>query len=162
MTPTLPWYKQFWPWFLIILPTCVVIASLITMKIALDNADALVAEDYYKRGKAINMDLSKITYARQLGMQFSVSQTTQMPYQLILTQHGGPAYRAGLSVELYHPTLAQQDQEFMATSDPSGRFSIHLEQPLTGEWELRLQSFDDSWRLQQRIDFSQSTLRWVN
>ncbi len=26
-----PWYKQFWPWFLIALPASVVVASLITV-----------------------------------------------------------------------------------------------------------------------------------
>ncbi|MCF1439106.1 MAG: FixH family protein, partial [Shewanella sp.] len=54
MSPIQPWYKQFWPWFLITLPLCAVIASLATMKIAVDNKDALVAEEYYKEGKAIN------------------------------------------------------------------------------------------------------------
>ncbi|MGL4901125.1 MAG: FixH family protein, partial [Shewanella sp.] len=47
MTEQQPWYKQFWPWFLIILPLCAVIASFATLKIALTNSDALVAEDYY-------------------------------------------------------------------------------------------------------------------
>mgnify|MGYP003639778068 FL=1 len=70
MSDQLPWYKQFWPWFLIILPMCAVIASLTTLKIALDNSDSLVAEDYYKQGKAINMDLRKIKYAQQIGMKF--------------------------------------------------------------------------------------------
>jgi hypothetical protein len=33
-----PWYKQFWPWFLISLPAAVVVASMFTIKIAIDSA----------------------------------------------------------------------------------------------------------------------------
>lgn len=35
---TTPWYKQFWPWFLIALPGSVVIASLFTISLAVENA----------------------------------------------------------------------------------------------------------------------------
>lgn len=93
------WYKQFWPWFLIILPMCAVIASFATLKIAMDNSDSLVAEEYYKKGKAINMDLSKIQYARQIGMQFLVSVNDGA---ITLEQHGGPAYDAALKIGRAH------------------------------------------------------------
>ena len=73
---------------LIILPLCAVIASFTTLKIALTNSDSLVAEDYYKEGKAINMDLSKVKYAKQIGMNFLLEQTNN---EILLTQQGGPA-----------------------------------------------------------------------
>ena len=31
---TTPWYRQFWPWFLIVLPGSVVVAALTTVYIA--------------------------------------------------------------------------------------------------------------------------------
>ena len=43
-----PWYKQFWPWVIIGLPTSVVIASIVTYFIALDGIDSVVSKDYYK------------------------------------------------------------------------------------------------------------------
>ena len=49
-----PWYKQFWPWFVISLPASAVVAGIITVFIAFDNADSLVVDDYYKAGLAIN------------------------------------------------------------------------------------------------------------
>ena len=54
---TLPWYRQFWPWFLIALPACVVIAAIATALIASRHADDLVADSYYKDGLAINRRL---------------------------------------------------------------------------------------------------------
>lgn len=39
--PSAPWYKQFWPWFLISLPASVVVASMFTISIAVDNAPTI-------------------------------------------------------------------------------------------------------------------------
>ena len=40
-----PWYKQFWPWFIIALPASVVIASFFTLYLAVSNPDHLVVTD---------------------------------------------------------------------------------------------------------------------
>lgn len=40
-----PWYRQFWPWFIIALPATVVVASFITLWIAVSNPDYLVVSD---------------------------------------------------------------------------------------------------------------------
>ena len=45
-----PWYRQFWPWFIIALPASVVIASFFTLWLAISNPDPLVIdEDQYRR-----------------------------------------------------------------------------------------------------------------
>lgn len=153
------WYKQFWPWFLIILPLCAVVASFTTLKIALSNSDSLVAEDYYKEGKAINMDLSKVQYAKQLGMQFSLEQNH---HEVLLTQHGGPAYQAALKVEFYHPTLADKDLKLTVTADANHVYRITLPDVLTGPWEVRLEGFDGKWRIHQRVELKDNVQLWLN
>ena len=42
---TKAWYKQFWPWFLIALPGSVVIASMFTITLAVQNAPAIIQKD---------------------------------------------------------------------------------------------------------------------
>ena len=37
-----PWYRQFWPWFIIALPASAVVASLYTVSLALRTTDSLV------------------------------------------------------------------------------------------------------------------------
>lgn len=54
-----PWYKQFWPWFLIILPLTVVVWTVITVVVFSNNSVSLVAEDYYKKAKALISTLVK-------------------------------------------------------------------------------------------------------
>jgi len=49
----LPWYRQFWPWFIIALPAAAVIASFITLWLAISNPDHLVVDDSeYRRLKS--------------------------------------------------------------------------------------------------------------
>ncbi|QBF84606.1 cytochrome C oxidase Cbb3 [Shewanella maritima] len=159
MSAPLPWYKQFWPWFLIVLPMCAVVASVTTLKIAMDNSDSLVAEDYYKQGKGINMDLKKIKHAKTIGMQYLV---TVDDHQLVLSQQGGPEYGAALTVDFFHPTLEDKDFEVLATADAKGNYKIALQESISGPWEVRLESFDGKWRIQQRIDIQDDVEYWLN
>ncbi len=41
----LPWYRQFWPWFIIALPASAVIASFVSLWLAVSNPDHLVVTD---------------------------------------------------------------------------------------------------------------------
>ncbi|MCB1615732.1 MAG: FixH family protein [Pseudomonadales bacterium] len=68
-----PWYKQFWPWFLIALPGSVVIAAIATLYIAIQNPQPLVKEEYYKDGLAINRDMEKELAAARAGLQAHLS-----------------------------------------------------------------------------------------
>ncbi len=153
------WYKQFWPWFLIILPLCAVIASINLMMISIDNQDYLVSDDYYKAGKAINMDLRKIKHAKQLGLKFEL---TVNDNELTIIQHGGEPYLAALNVHFFHPTLQEQDFDAIVTADGSKTYRLSLEQPISGAWEVRLDSFDDSWRIQQRLTLKDNESYWLN
>ena len=54
-----PWYRQFWPWFLIALPLLSVVAGLILLGFALDSRDSLVRDDYYKEGMMINQSIRR-------------------------------------------------------------------------------------------------------
>ena len=40
-----PWYRQFWPWFIIALPASAVIASFISLWLAVSNPDHLVVDE---------------------------------------------------------------------------------------------------------------------
>ena len=45
-----PWYRQFWPWFIIALPTSAVIASFISLWLAVSNpVHLVVTQDEYQQ-----------------------------------------------------------------------------------------------------------------
>jgi len=48
-----PWYKQFWPWFIISVPLSSVLVAVVQVYAALHSSSDLVKDDYYKEGLAI-------------------------------------------------------------------------------------------------------------
>ena len=58
-----PWYREPWVWLMIALPASAVVGGIITIYLAVSTSDGLVVDDYYKRGKAINLDLRLVVRA---------------------------------------------------------------------------------------------------
>ena len=56
-----PWYKQFWPWFIIALPASVVVASFYTLWLAISHPDPLVIEqdDYQHLNSGLRAQASQ-------------------------------------------------------------------------------------------------------
>ena len=65
-----PWYRQFWPWLLISIPLLTVIAGVATIWIASREPVALVHDDYYKEGLAINQNLARDRAAANANMMW--------------------------------------------------------------------------------------------
>ncbi len=144
-----PWYQQFWPWFLIVLPLCAVAASLYTFHLASSGADSMVVDDYYKKGRAINQDLSEVKKAEELGL---VAELRYRNGQLELHMQGRHNNGEAVRVLFNHPTLAKQDQQLLLTSDAAGVYRERLDRPLIdGQWNLQIEAFDGHWRMQKRI-----------
>jgi hypothetical protein len=49
-SPPRPWYRQLWPWLLIVPPAAAVIGGSLTLYLAVTRPDALVREDCFKDG----------------------------------------------------------------------------------------------------------------
>lgn len=54
-----PWWKFGYVWFVLSGPLIVVIASLITLYVAVNKPDPVVTEDYYRKGVEINNSLGR-------------------------------------------------------------------------------------------------------
>ncbi len=146
-----PWYKQFWPWFLIALPLCVVIASFTTLAIFSNNAVSLVAEDYYKKGKAINIDLSRIKEAQALGLSATVASNQNTV--LVQFDKGKLESYPALIITFTHRTLADQDFQKAVNPDASGVYRILLPQALSGPWFVEVEPHNKEWLLQGKVTF---------
>lgn len=154
-----PWYKQFWPWFLILLPATAVTASIYTFFLASSTQLSLVSEDYYKQGKGINQDLSRVRAAQNLGLVFAMDVNEK---EITIAQHGGTKMDTAIELEFHHATLAERDFSQMLTLDGNGIYRYQLEQPLDGIWLVQIDSFDQSWRLQKRVQLPQTQTYWFN
>lgn len=141
----LPWYRHRWPWLLMAGPFAVLVAGFITMWISFSGADALVVDDYYKQGKAINQDLRRDQAAAALGLSASVRYDAAggvLSGQLV----GAPAVGA-IQLLFVHPTVPGKDLRFSLPLSPSGSFSASLPLLERARWQVQLEDAGRQWRL---------------
>jgi hypothetical protein len=67
-----PWYREPWPWILMTGPAAVVVAGFVTAYLAVTHNDALVVDNYYKEGLAINRVLERDEAAQKAGYRAQV------------------------------------------------------------------------------------------
>lgn len=148
-----PWYKEPWAWLVFFLPFSAVVAGITTYIIANDDPDPLVVGDYYKKGKAINQELSKIKLAQKLGMKFSLKFTNNT---LEIKPTGIEKTFPLLNVNFYHPTLEDNDFYLALTQDANGHFRKVIDNDISGKWRVTLSSFENNWKIENVISLPQS------
>jgi hypothetical protein len=101
-----PWYQEPWPWILFGLPGIVVVASFVTLWLAVRSDDGVVAADYYKQGLSINAELSRVRKATDLGLVADVEfagLASGDSVQVRLSSEKSLPQEAALRLRLIHP-----------------------------------------------------------
>ncbi len=170
-----PWYRQFWPWFLIALPATVVVAGFFTLYLAIKYSDDLVSDNYYRDGLAINLQLTQDIRATELALSATLNfeggsdqalDVLALELKSALQIFAMPAV---LHLYLLHPTDASADHVVTLMAAGNGRYRGQLPElptqrvylrliPATlAEGDLALNPLQDAaWRLAGEIDFTQS------
>lgn len=141
-----PWYKQFWPWFLIFFPFSAVVGGIATIIIAVNNKDSLVVDDYYESGLAINQSLKKDRTAVTLSIQAELK-IDLLSKQITATISGKSSPAKNLTLNLIHPTTPTKDQHFTLSEVTRNRFSGYIETLEPGQWKIVLEDDQHHWRL---------------
>ena len=151
-TQTLPWYRQFWPWFIIALPLTAVIASIATLVIAARDPDGLVVDDYYKQGLAINETLERDRQAQALGLSGLV-RIDRAAGRLLLTLNGVAPTADGkdFQLRLIHPTRPHMDRTLELKRDGDAQWSASLGAIAPGRWHVQLEAPAGNWRIAGRL-----------
>lgn len=146
---TRPWYRQFWPWFLIALPATVVVAGLVMAFIAHWHADDLVVDEYYKDGLAINVQLAKKQRATELGL----SARLHFDGEIVTVELTGPIRDSGLLLVLSHPMEADRDFKVPLVRVSPGLYRGSMGQAVARHWHWTLQGLRrDDWRLDGAVE----------
>ena len=142
-----PWYRQRWPWLLMLGPAVVLVAGVITGYLAYTRQDAMVVDDYYKRGKAINQDLrrDRVASAQRLSVALRYDAGAGA-MRGELTSLGRPV-TAPFRIALAHATLPAKDIALVAYPDAKGSFSVPLPQLEAGRWQVNVEGGKGDWRL---------------
>lgn len=151
-----PWYRQFWPWFLILLPGSVVVAGLAMVYIAFKHADSTVNDHYYRDGLAINQVLSqdRAASAQQVRARLNWDYLTG---ELLVDLSTTGVYPRQLQLLMLHPTDQQRDRTVLLEAIAAGRYRADLETQPQHRYYLRLLPLpEQTWRLNGEIDFSEA------
>ena len=138
-----PWYQEPWPWILMAGPAAVIVAGAVTAWLALSSVDGLVADDYYKRGLAINQDLQRDRVAAERGIAAVVEVHGGV---LRVGLKGGGAPEA-LFAHLVHATRAGFDQRLRLPRVAPGIYETGLSRLAAGHWRVVIEDPRGEWRI---------------
>ena len=137
-----PWYRELWPWLLMLGPGVVLVAGAITTWIAFASADGLVAEDYYKQGLAINKRIAREEQARREGIAAEIV----FDKDALRVRLKGAAPEV-LFVHLAHATRAGFDQRLRLAPVAPGVYEAALPPLAAGRWHIVIEDPRGTWRI---------------
>ena len=141
-----PWYREPWPWLLMAGPGIVIIAGFYTLWLAIKSDDGLVADDYYKRGLAINQTLSRALRAEQLALGARAVLGAD-PARARVTLTGTGVLPENLLLRLVHPTRAVADELIALHAVTPGVYEGVLAAAVAGRRTVMIEDLPRTWRL---------------
>ena len=150
-----PWYRQFWPWFIIAIPASSVVVGSLLLTLAIRHPDPMVVDNYYKQGLAINQQLDRQQLAAELGIQALVRFDADRSRLSIEALEAG-RLQGPLQLFLIHPTLAGQDRVVTLQADAQGRYNLPLGETGNSRWHIALESEAGGWRLEGRMRLAEN------
>jgi len=147
MNPIRAWYREPLVWLIIFFPLSAVIAGFFTLYLAIISKDGLVVDDYYQKGKEINMSLARDRAAARHGLRAGV--TLDAAKQNVVVQLSAAKDQSlpdRLELRWLHATRAGFDRTQMLIRSPDGLYRSAIPGLAPGHWYVQVEAQD--WRLQ--------------
>jgi hypothetical protein len=153
-----PWYRQFWPWFIMTPPIATVIGSIVTVIIA-GGPPALVVDDYGEVAMAVEQDQRRDRRAAELGvvarLQLLPGANAAAGRQDLRVALGG-ASPPGIRLEFIHPTRGDLDRRYDIASEGSS-FTGQIDRPQTRVY-VQITDAAATWRVTGELQPGQQEL----
>lgn len=156
----LPWYRQFWFWFVFGPLIFIVVLCGFTVSMAFHFADDVVTDNYYKSGLMINQTLKQDERAAALGLsaQIKFDQTTG---EVFISLKGSENMPEQLLLFLDNPVKSAKDQTVLLKETAVGQYRGELSSRAEYAWYLALipesdpkKRKDAEWLLTGDINFA--------
>jgi len=140
------WYRVPFVWLVVILPLTAVVASFVSLALAIRSNDGLVEDDYYKRGMEINRVLDRDRAAAAHGLESTLDlDDAHHELRLRLSARQPMAWPENIKLKLMHATRAGFDKTVVLARQADGTYRMPLPELAPGHWDVQLTAQD--WRL---------------
>lgn len=145
-----PWYREPWPWLLMLGPFIVILAGIYTAWLAVSSSDGLVTDDYYKKGLKVDQTIARSERARALGLTAAVRVTADTLSLRLAAADKQFVAPERLVVMVSHPTRAGLDQTQLMVRQGE-TYSAQFRLPASGHWLVSIEDEAKSWRLLGKV-----------
>jgi hypothetical protein len=147
------WKREPLVWMLIAIPFSAVIMGVVITTLAVQSYSGLVIDDYYRKGKQINLVLARDRLAHELGLaaDFSITDSGKVAIRFAPGISVIPGDR--IELRLVHATRPGLDQLVVLDNNSSRLLEADLPLSGRGRWNVFLQTGD--WRLTGSLQYPQ-------
>ena len=146
------WRREPWVWLLIAIPLSAVIMGVVIITLSMNTWSGLVVDDYYQKGKQINLVLERDRLAAELGLSASLRLAADDMIEIRFDPGVGFVPGERIELALVHATRPGLDRRLLFDNH-GGSLRARLELPGEGRWNLFLQTPD--WRLTGSLRYPQ-------
>ena len=157
LTQSGPWYRERWPWFLMLGPALVLVAGGFTTWLAYSSDDGLVARDYYKRGLLINKTLQRDHNAAAMAI-FAQGAWSADGHSLSVQVRGIDRPASDLVLRVIYERTGSEEVVHLRDIG-GGWYEAPWARPLDGRWRAVLET--DEWRLTMVASATGEAVRFV-
>jgi len=158
----LPWYRQFWFWFVFGPLIFIILMCGVFVTVAFKNSDDVVTDNYYKVGRMINQTLAQDEKAAELGLIAKVK-IDQLTGDVLVSLSGKHSFPKQLLLFLDNPAKAIKDQRILLTEIAAGEYRGELDTAIEYNWYISLipeadanRRKDAEWLLTGQMDVTKT------
>lgn len=169
--PFTPWYREPWAWYVMGILMITFAWGGFQIYTALTHQDSVVIDDYYKNGKTINQDMTRIRNARTMTIE-GILTIDELTGEAIVKMQGSPnSWPQQLKLNFLSPVFKDRDKTIMLTrsfgtdhnsvvgttqSEQNPIYVGQLEMPIAGRYYLQLEtlnelipktSYENGWKI---------------
>ncbi len=142
-----PWFRQPWFWFLVLFPSASIVYCIVALTLSLTTHTSMVVDDYSKEGLGINQSLARDARAAEMGLQALIQQTGRDLDVTLTSTNGTSVTPEYLVLQLFHPTMGDQDRVIQLTSVSGGHYRGQIAGTINGRWYLDISGPSAEWRI---------------
>lgn len=169
--PISHWYREPWAWYIVIILLISFGWGSFQVYTAFTHQDSVVVDDYYKNGKSINQDMTRIQNANTLGIEGILMADALLGEVRVTLQGNLAKWPQNLKLHFLSPVFADQDQSLtltrsFSTSDTHATYVGQLSAPVLGRYYLQLETQDElipevgyetGWKITQEVRVTADT-----